>query len=66
MEILNAYPRIFYYVNTTEGEFRVNLTEIEPLEIFDHCEWKHVNPGLDISLDDFYSILDYVRNLHDH
>lgn len=66
MNILNAYTRIFYYVNTTEGEFRVNLMEKEPLEIFEHCEWKHVNPGIDISLDNYHSILDCVRTYYDN
>lgn len=66
MKILNSYPRTIYYINTDIGKFRVGIDVDEPLEIFDHCEWKIVNPGLDISNDDFYSILDCVRTYYDN
>ncbi len=61
MKILNSYTVAFQYVNTDNGVFRVNTYENEPIEIFEHCEWKIVNAGIDISEEDFYGILDYVR-----
>ena len=61
MKILNSYPVVFQYVNTDDGDFRVNTQENEHIESFEHCEWKIVNAGIDISEEDFYEILDYVR-----
>jgi len=62
MKILNSMPVVFQYVNTDKGVFRVNMGEKEPMEILEHCEWKVVNVGFDISTDDFFEILDYVKN----
>ncbi len=63
MKILNNYPVVFQYINTDKGVFRVNTYENEPIEIFEHCEWKVANVGFDISSDDFFGVLDYVKNL---
>lgn len=63
MKILNSIPVIFQYINTDIGVFRVNMGEKEPIEIFDHCEWKVANVGFDISSDDYFEVLDYVKNL---